>query len=147
MNNIGEWWTSPTESNDGQLIMVTGRKDIEKFKTNPKFSIRIEITWQYNPDGKGMPDEAQGQLLEKITDAFTETFSKDPIAVLTGIYTGAGERNWVFYTLSTYIFEKKLNLALSDFELLPLKIYAENDPSWQEYNEMKDLTEISASDD
>ena len=57
-------------------------------------------------------------------------------AFLTGIYTGAGERNWVFYTFSTDVFGSFLNRALADLPLLPLKIYAENDPDWAEYDEM-----------
>ena len=64
---------------------------------------------------------------------------KDPVAVLTGIFTGAGERNWIFYTLSTHIFGKKINEALADMPLLPLEIYSENDPGWEQYDEMNEL--------
>lgn len=142
-----DWWTAPTESEDGQLIMVTGRRDIDKFRNNPRFSIRVEITWLYNSERQGMPDRSTSELMEKATDAMTSVFKKDPVAVMTGIYTGAGERNWIFYTLSTHIFQKKINEALSDFETLPITIYAENDAGWEEYSEMKDLTEIQASDD
>jgi pyruvate-formate lyase len=86
------------------------------------------------------------KLMEKVQDALTDAFHKDPIAVLTGIYTGDGERNWVFYTLSTNIFGRKLNEALQSFELLPITIYCENDPEWNEYDEMKDLSEIQTED-
>lgn len=142
-----DWWTAPTENEDGQLIMVTGRRDIDKFRNNPRFTIRVEITWIYNSERQGMPDRSTSELMEKVTDAMTSVFKKDPVAVITGIYTGAGERNWIFYTLSTHIFQKKINEALLDFETLPIKIYAENDARWEEYSEMKDLTEIQASDD
>lgn len=27
----GTWWTAPTESESGGLILVTGRKDVENF--------------------------------------------------------------------------------------------------------------------
>jgi len=138
----GDWWTAPTESENGQLIMVTGRRDIDKFRLNPKFRIRVEVTWQYNADASGMPDLAVSTLMESVQDALQQAFLKDQVAVLTGIYTGAGERNWVFYTLSTYIFGRKLNEALAHFELLPLSIYTENDPDWAEYAEMKAASEI-----
>ena len=39
-----------------------------------------------------------------------------------------------------------LNQALSDFELLPLELYAEKDSDWLEYKEMKELTEITEGD-
>lgn len=146
MSKESEWWTSPTESESGQLIMVTGRRDVEKFRKNPKFNIRIEISWEYQPDLNGMPDVATSTLMSEVTDALQDCFDKDPIAVMTGIYTGDGERNWIFYTLSTHIFNRKLNEALSLMPMLPLKIYAENDPDWEEYSEMKDLSEVSSSD-
>lgn len=146
MTKIYDWWTAPTESDNGNLIMVTGRRDIENFKNNPKFNIRIEVTWKYKSDKSGMPDFETSTLMEAVQTSIENTFKKDPIAVLTGIYTGDGERNWIFYTLSTNIFGKKFNEALQLFELLPITIYAENDPDWNEYQEMKLLTEIQPED-
>ena len=146
MANNSDWWTAPTESENGNLIMVTGRRDIENFKNNPKFNIRIEVTWKYNSDISGMPDFETSSLMEEVQTAIENSFKKDHIAVLTGIYTGDGERNWIFYTLSTNIFGKKFNEALQSFELLPITIYAENDPEWNEYQEMKSLTEINSED-
>ncbi len=142
-----DWWTSPTDAENGSLIMVTGRRDVNKFRDNPKFSIRVEVTWKYDGEANGMPDVATSQLMEEVHDALIAVFDKDPVAVLTGIYTGDNRRDWVFYTLSTHIFQKKLNEALAPFPLLPLEIYAENDPDWAEYAEMRELSEISASDD
>jgi hypothetical protein len=82
----------------------------------------------------------------QVTDALNAAFDKDPVAVLTGIYTGAGERNWVFYTLSTNIFGRKLNESLAELPLLPLEISAENDAEWQEYDEMREISEIAPGD-
>lgn len=138
MDNIvenGEWWTAPAESEDGQLVMVTGRKDVAKFRENPRFSIRVEVTWPYNGNN-GMPDVGTSELMDEVQARLMREFRRDPVAVLTGIYTGAGERNWIFYTLSTHIFGRKLNEALADLPVLPLKIYCENDPQWEEYDEM-----------
>lgn len=135
----GEWWTAPAESEDGLLIMVTGRNDIEKFRTNKRFNIRVEITLPYNDAlPSGMPGKESAELIGEITEAFQMTFKTDPIAVLTGIFTGAGERNWIFYTLSINIFQKKINEALSRFDLLPLTIMAEEDPDWAAYAEMNE---------
>lgn len=130
-------WTSPTDSADGRLVMVTGRLDVAKFRNNPRFSIRVEVSWTYNdaPDAT-MPTEQDSAIMEEATDNFNRILDKDPVAVLTGIYTGAGRRDWVFYTASTNIFNKKLNEALAPLPLLPLQIYAENDPDWAEYDEM-----------
>ena len=131
------WWTAPAESEDGHLIMVTGRRDVSRFRSNPRFNIRIEVTWRYDDsDASGMPDTATSQLMEQVQEALQNEFRKDPVAVLTGIYTGDGKRDWVFYSLSTHIFGRKLNEVLAPFPLLPITVYCENDPRWEEYDEM-----------
>lgn len=146
MAKDNDWWTSPSESENGRLIMVTGRRNVEKFRNNPRFNIRVEITWKYDGDDSGMPDKETSILMENVHDILSEIFAKDPVAVMTGVYTGDGERNWVFYTLSTHIFGRKINEALSELPLLPITIYCENDPDWNEYEEMKDLSEINVDD-
>ena len=137
-----EWWTSPAEADNGALVMVTGRRDMEPVIATGKYNYRIEITWKYEAEQNGMPDVATSTLMEEVQDALQADFMKDPVAVLTGIYTGNGERNWVFYAMSVKIFERKLNEDLARFELLPLTLYLENDPEWSEYQEMREATEI-----
>lgn len=130
------WWTVPAESEDGHLIMVTGNKDVAKFRSNPRFCIRIEVSWNYTGDASGMPDTATSELMEQVQEALQTEFRKDPVAILTGIFTGDGKREWVFYSVSTHIFGKKLNQALEPFPLLPITVYCENDPGWEGYDEM-----------
>lgn len=136
-----EWWTAPAEGSHGQLIMVTGRRDMDNVMRSGHYNVRIDVTWPYQPDGKGMPDYATSTLMDKVNEALAATFNADPVAVNTGIYTGEGERNWVFYTRSLHLFQRKLNEALASFELLPLQFHAEEDPDWNEYREMRE-TEI-----
>lgn len=135
--DTGEWWSAPARAeNNDRLIIVTGRRDVKKFRENPRFSIRIEVTMKYEGLPDGMPSEETSKLLEEITDRFQEILRRDAVAVMTGIFTGDDERNWIFYSLSTHIFEKKLNEALAPFQLLPITVYAENDPGWDQYDEM-----------
>lgn len=133
-----EWFTFPATDDNGRTIIVTGRVDVDKYRSRERNSIRVEVTLPYTPEGDlGFPGEKDAELLEKITDAFEEGLKGKNTALLTGIYTGAGERNWVFYTFSTDVFGTFLNRTLTPFPLLPLKIYAENDPDWAEYDEMR----------
>ncbi|WP_286085156.1 DUF695 domain-containing protein, partial [Duncaniella freteri] len=98
--------------------------------------IRIEVSWNYTGDASGMPDTATSELMEQVQEALQTEFRKDPVAILTGIFTGDGKREWVFYSVSTHIFGKKLNQALEPFPLLPITVYCENDPGWEGYDEM-----------
>lgn len=135
----GEWLTAPATGDNDELVMVTGRCDVDKFRTNPRFNIRVTVSWRYGDSG--MPDTATSQLMQDVAERLVREFTADPVAVLTGIYTGGGLREWVFYTLSLNIFGRKLNERLADLPVLPLEISAENDPEWEEYDEMSQVLE------
>ena len=135
-----EWFTAIAESEVGNdTIFISGRCDIDDFIKSGKFRERAEVTWSYTPDAKGMPDEVVAQRMEEVMAVLKRAMEKNKLAILTGVYTGAGERNMVFYTRNIPAFGTTLNEALAPFELLPLTIYTEKDPEWSEYAEMCQL--------
>lgn len=123
-------------------IIVSGLDDVTAYRSRARNNIRVEVTLPYTPAGPlGFPDEDTSRLLEEATEAFQRELKGKNTALLTGIYTGAGQRNWVFYTFSTQAFNGFLNRALADLPQLPLEIYAENDPAWAEYDEMREIVD------
>lgn len=141
-----EWWTAPTESDNGRLVMVTGRRGVEPAIASGKYVDRLEVTWRYEGDSTGMPDKEVSTLMERVTDALQAAFKKDPVGIMTGIYTGDNERNWVFYVKNMRLFGFRFNKALEEFDLLPITLYAEKDPQWEEYLEMKEHSYIDEGD-
>lgn len=139
------WWTAPAEGDDGNIIMVTGRDDIEKFRDSGKYTDRVELTWRY--EGGGTPADDVAELMDRADSALRNELKREKGVVLTGIYTGAGERNWVFYTKNPLIFQSLINRAWKDLPLLPVSISAEKDPEWEEYAEMRENTYIAPGDD
>jgi hypothetical protein len=131
-----DWWTAPAEGDNGRLILVTGRRGMDNVIATGLYRYRVEVTWAYDGDAKGLPAFADSKIMEEVTDALNESFKRDPVAIMTGIYTGDGERNWVFYTRSLHIFQRKFNEVMTPFPMLPLAFDAEGDPDWQEYREM-----------
>ena len=95
--------TAPATDDNGNTIIVTAFTNMAKFRSKPKYSIRVEISLPYSADSLGFPDAKDAELLETITTNFEKLLKGKNTAVLTGIYTGAGERNWVFYTFNTDI--------------------------------------------
>ena len=140
-----EWWSAPAQGENGKLVIVTGRRYMDDIIAQGVYNYRVEVTWRYEPDAQGMPDYDTSKLMEQVTDAMAAEFNRDPVAINTGIYTGDGERNWVFYTRSLHIFQRKLNEILAPFPQLPLEFYAAEDPEWEEYQEMRE-TEIPDAD-
>lgn len=80
--------------------------------------------------------------MEEATDALLAAFKVDRVAVMTGIYTGDGKREWVFYTRSLPIFQKVFNRALEPLDTMPLAIEAGEDADWEEYTEMREATYV-----
>ena len=144
---MATWLTSPFESNEsGNLVMGSVRKDIDKFKSNPKFKFRIDVCWEYTAALHGMPNDVDSELMEQVEESLNSVFEKDPVASLTEVYTGEGARNLVFYTLSLHIFQKKFNEALEDFPQLPLTFSVEEDNGWEEYTRMLAIAKTDEED-
>lgn len=142
------WFSAIAEAeNSDHMIVVSGRTEIEPFIQSGKFKERVEITWKYEADSKGMPNETTGKLMEEVQTVLKQAMEKDKLAIFTGIYTGDGERTWVFYTRNIPAFGRMLNETLAPFETLPLTIYTEKDPEWSEYREMCELQDQDNDDE
>lgn len=136
-----EWFTALSENETGKLITVSGRDELDEFMASGKFKERAEIYWKYEEDDKGMPSEDVAKQMENMQEALIQAMEKDKLAILTAIYTGAGEKTWVFYTRTVRVFGERLNEALDTFALLPITIYTEWDPEWEEYKDMYEMKE------
>ena len=142
------WFSAIAEAeNSDRMIVVSGRTEIEPFIQSGKFKERVEITWKYEADSKGMPNETTGKMMEEVQTVLKQAMEKDKLAIFTGIYTGDGERTWVFYTRNIPAFGRMLNEPLAPFETLPLTIYTEKDPEWNEYREMCELQDQDNDDE
>lgn len=141
MKLSNEWFTALSESESGQLVTVAGREGLTEFVQSGKFKERVEITWKYEGDAKGMPPEALAVQMEAMQETLRKAMEKDKLSILTGVYTGSGEKIWVYYTRTVRVFGERLNEALASFELLPITIYTEVDPGWEEYLDMLEMRE------
>lgn len=139
MKLSNEWFTALSESETAQLITVSGRDELMEFVQSGKFKERVEITWKYEGDEKGMPFDAVAEQIEEVQETLRKAMEKDKLSILTGVYTGGGEKIWVFYTRTVRVFGERLNEALASFELLPISIYTEIDPEWEEYLDMYEM--------
>ncbi len=133
------WFSSMAIANNELPIFISGRDNINEFRNSGKFKERVEIYWKYKPGHNGMPSDDEAKIMEQAIDAIRKNTEKDKLAILTGIYTGNDERTLVFYTRTAQVFGQRLNEALESFPLLPINIYVENDPEWNEYQEMYEI--------
>lgn len=130
-------WFSTMAIADNELpIFISGREDLDEFRLSGKFKERVEIYWKYDSNHNGMPSDAEGELMEQVIDSLRNAVEKDKLAILTSIYTGNNERTLVFYTRTSRVFGERLNDALAEFPQLPITLYVEIDPEWNEQQEL-----------
>ena len=103
------WFTALSENESGQMITVYGRDELNEFTESGKFKERVEITWKYEGDGRGLPSDDLGEKMEAVEEALRKAMEKkDKLAILTGVYTGGGEKVWVFYTRTVRVIRRTL---------------------------------------
>jgi hypothetical protein len=88
-----------------------------------------------------MPSESLAEQMEEVQETLRKAMEKDKLSILTGVYTGGGEKIWIFYTRTVRVFGERLNEALASFDLLPISIYTEVDTAWEEYLDMYEMKE------
>lgn len=141
------WFTALSEDESGRMITINGREELAEFIQSGKYKERAEVTWKYVDDGKGMPSEAEAERMEVVQNTLQKAMEKkDKLAILTSVYTGGGEKVWVFYTRTVRVFGERLNEALAPFDLLPISIYTEVDPEWDEYSDMYEMKQWAVDD-
>ena len=137
-----KWFDAIAENEDGTFTYISGRKDIDNFINSKKMKERIEVTWSYEKDERGVPaNDKEAEIMEAVQDRLQHAMEKDKLAILTGVYTGGGKREWIFIARNTQAFGERLNEALAGLPQLPISIYAEMDPDNEEYKEMLELRE------
>ncbi len=141
MRLTDDWFTALSEDEDGNMIYINGRDNIMDFIKSGKFKERVEITWPYQADSKGLPSADLAKLMEEVQLTLQKAMEKDKLSIMTGTYVGNGERVLVFITRNIPAFGERLNLALKDFDLLPITIYTEKDPENEEYLDMYQMKE------
>lgn len=143
----GQWVCAPFESNESQrMILGACRLDVGKFRKKGKMVYRLTVGWPYDK-AEDLPDEDLSIEMERVQERLEMTFRKDPVAVMTEIYTGDGLREWVFYTASLHIFQKKFNEALDGMPGLPLTFSVEEDALWEEYDATAEIVKKLADDE
>lgn len=133
------WFSTMGETDEGHPIFITGRDDLDEFRLSGKLNERVEIYWKYTPEHNAMPSDKDGELMDEVQTVLRRTMERDKLAVLTGVYVGGGERTLVFYTRTSRVFGERLNEALAPYPTLPITLYVENDPEWNEYMEMCEI--------
>ena len=94
-----------------------------------------------------MPDEKTMEFMEKVENALVDILENDLQAILSFVYLGHNQKEWHWYSSDIAETGKRLNEALSNFEVLPIELSTEYDAEWNEYNAVLEGAEDSEYED
>ncbi|MEJ8842667.1 DUF695 domain-containing protein [Lacibacter sp. H375] len=127
------WFNAESESKDNYFFL-RGRDSLTNFIKSSLYNDRVEIIWPYSSlNGLFYPDDNESKLMALFEDSLVNKLEGDLHSILSFVYTGNGKRIWHWYTRSFQDFNKRLNLALSGFDKLPITIKRIHEPDWSEY--------------
>jgi hypothetical protein len=128
------WVAGEFSTEDNLPVLVRFRPHLQNFMDSGLFNYRLDIIWPYESfDDTLLPDGIDLDLMEQVEDALMDAFEEDNQTILAFVITAEGERWWAWYTTDIDIAGERLNIALSNFDRLPITINGEDDPAWDEY--------------
>jgi hypothetical protein len=139
---IEKWFESSGEVGD-DVFFVKGRRNLRSMTESGKFPTRIDVIWEFeSPDSTGQPSQSTLMEMEAMEELLLESMEKDFQSVLAGIFTGNGHREWYWYTQDKDEFLSRFNACMGKRGGLPLEIFHQNDPDWNEYKDMLEAFSI-----
>lgn len=128
-------WTISKGINCGFPFILRFRPNLKEFVIIKEYCERIILLWKYDStDNSLLPGEEEMDLMEKVENALVEILENDLQAILSFVYSGQNKKEWHWYSSNIDETCKRINDALSGFEILPIELLLEGDPEWSEYN-------------
>lgn len=105
-----------------------------------KYPYRIDITWPYDGDEKGLPDPETADEMRTFRETvITGALERDKLALLAYEVVGEDRCRWSVYTRNMNAFLEMLNDASADLPEYPLLLYAEEDREGLAFSEVEPL--------
>lgn len=132
-----QWLVGQTEEDDedGGLI-IRCRAHLPEPSARAGWRHLVLVGWTYEPDGNGLPAKAVDRQMDAFEEAVTPALQDSGAGVLVASITGAGLREWRFYTIGPDAFMDALNTALETHPEYPLEFEAFEDPDWNALAEL-----------
>lgn len=128
-------WIYAEGENGGTVFQLRYRPQLQKFIATEKYLTRLTICWNYKSDNSVLlPNDDDMKLMEDVENCLVDIFEDDLQCILAFVYTGQNKKEWHWYSSDIAETGKRLNLALSEFDVLPLTLTSTHEPEWDEYN-------------
>lgn len=134
-----EWATAEGTMN-GRPSFIRFRPRLQSHLGNPDYPRRLTIFWDYEDDNtSGMPSPEEIDEMRVLEDALIGALDPERLGIVAYVYTCAGTREWHFYVNDVSEVEISINQALGEFPKFPIDLQIEDDPGWDNLQEVYSL--------
>lgn len=141
-------WTVGTADQDGQPIVIRVRSRMPDAAYRQAQPQLIVVGWPYDGASAGQPGADATAAMQAFEDAVDAGLARGSAGVQVASLTGAGPKEWRYYTADADAFVAGLNASLEGQPTYPLEIEMFEDPEWQGLQQLLDgLDEDADGDD
>jgi hypothetical protein len=131
-------WTVATADQDGQPILLRMRASMPEAAARAAFPQLVIIGWPYDGDEGGMPLQSDAEAMQRFEDAVEAGLTDEALGLQVASLTGAGHREWRYYTGDADAFVARLNASLEGHDAYPLEIDMFDDAEWEGLQQVLD---------
>ena len=122
------WEMVALKSDDGNRLYRI-RSQLPDGLDKAAYSENVVVEWRFADDG--LPDKETSAILATFENHIDCLDDAGGNSLLVHVYTGAGIREWCYYTKDYDGFMEALNTALSGKPRFPIQILHAHDPVWK----------------
>ena len=131
-----KWFIAEGQENELPLV-IRGRGELSHLIGLEDYDKILRIAWNFEGDTNfNFPSEELEAKMDSFQETIYEALEKDNLCIFYCVYTHNGLQEWAAYTSDVEKAAGRFNEALKDAEQLPLEIFVEEDPKWEDYQRM-----------
>jgi hypothetical protein len=127
-----QWSVAQAEKN-GKPLLIRYRSQRPQGVEATAFPFLLSATWSYQPNEFGLPSATEMEWMDKFEDALAMSLEGSQTAHRMVILTGAGERDWLWYTTGEDEAMRQVNQALKGHKKYPVQFSVQKDRAWKAY--------------
>lgn len=128
-------WSVGQGQKNGQPLLIRFRSEPPQGVDAAAYPFLLSATWSYQAGRAGMPDAEELERMTRFEEALESTLEGSQSAYLMLVFTGNGNRDWLFYSRGEDDSMRRINQGLKGHPVYPVEFSVQRDPHWRAYRQ------------